>query len=44
MSPTKPKLIISFGVLPSELGFWIDLNRPGISILESCIFILTIAC
>ena len=37
-SPTKPKLIISFGVLPSELGLWIDLHRPGMSFLESCIF------
>ena len=41
-SPTKPKLIISFGVLPSELGLWIDLHRPGMSLLESCIFILTL--
>ena len=41
-SPTKPKLIISFGVLPSELGLWIDLHRPGMSFLESCIFILTL--
>lgn len=41
-SPNNPKLIISFGVMPSELGFWIDLNRPGISLLESCIFILTL--
>lgn len=42
LSPTKPKLIISFGVLPSELGLWIDLHRPGMSLLESCIFILTL--
>ena len=42
LSPTKPKLIISFGVLPSELGLWIDLHRPGMSFLESCIFILTL--
>ena len=42
LSPTKPKLIISFGVLPSELGLWIDLHRPGTSLLESCIFILTL--
>ena len=41
-SPTKPKLIISFGVLPSELGLWIDLHRPGMSLLESCMFILTL--
>ena len=42
LSPTKPRLIISFGVLPSELGLWIDLHRPGMSLLESCIFILTL--
>ncbi len=42
LSQTKPKLIISFGVLPSELGLWIDLHRPGMSLLESCIFILTL--
>ncbi len=42
LSQSKPKLIISFGVMPSELGLWIDLNRPGISLLESCIFILTL--
>ena len=42
LSQTKPKLIISFGVLPSELGLWIDLHRPGMSFLESCIFILTL--
>lgn len=42
MSQSKPKLIISFGVMPSELGLWIDLNRPGISLLESSIFILTL--
>lgn len=42
LSPANPKLMISFGVMPSDLGLWIDLNRPGISILESCIFILTL--
>ncbi|MDZ4748630.1 MAG: hypothetical protein SH808_09090 [Saprospiraceae bacterium] len=42
LTHSKPKLIISFGVLPSALGLWIDLNRPGISLLESCIFILTL--
>ena len=38
----KPRLIISFGVKPSELGLWIDLPKPGIRLLESCIFILTL--
>lgn len=42
LSQSKPKLIISFGVMPTELGLWIDLSRPGISLLESCIFILTL--
>lgn len=42
LSQSRPKLIISFGVMPSELGLWIDLSRPGISLLESCIFILTL--
>jgi len=28
--------------LPSELCLWIDLHRPGMSFLESCIFILTL--
>jgi hypothetical protein len=41
-SSTPPKLIISFGVMPSDLGLWIDLNKPGITILESSIFILTL--
>jgi hypothetical protein len=42
MSPNPPKLIISFGVMPSDLGIWIDLNKPGITLLESGIFILTL--
>jgi hypothetical protein len=42
LSQSKPKLIISFGVKPAELGLWIDLHKPGISFLESCIFILTL--
>lgn len=35
------KLIMSFGVLPSTFGLWIDLNAPGIRFLESFVFILT---
>lgn len=36
------KLIISFGVSPSEVGIWIDLPSPGLRILESCSFIRTV--
>ena len=36
------KLIISFGVPLSTLGFWIDLPAPGIRILESCAVIRTV--
>src|SRR5215510_3900455 len=36
------KLIISFGVLPSRLGLWIDLANPGLRFLESTSFLLTI--
>lgn len=36
------KLIMSFGVSPSTLGLWIDLNSSGIRFLESFTFILTI--
>ena len=39
----RPRLVISFGVPPTELGLWIDLNRPGICTLESFSFILTIS-
>jgi hypothetical protein len=39
---TEPRLIISFGTLPADLGIWIDLSRPGICLLESMTFILTI--
>jgi hypothetical protein len=34
-------LIMSFGVPPSSLGLWIDLNAPGIRYMESFAFILT---
>lgn len=42
LSP-ETKLIISFGVMPSTLGIWIDLSSPGIRILESFSFILTLS-
>ncbi len=36
-------LIISFGIQPSSLGIWIDLNHPGLCFLESFCFMLTIS-
>lgn len=36
------KLIISFGILPAQMGLWIDLESPGIRYLESFTFILTL--
>jgi len=36
------KLIISFGILPDQMGLWIDLESPGIRYLESFTFILTL--
>lgn len=38
---TNIKLMISFGVMPSRLGMWIDLTKPDIRFLESYTFILT---
>lgn len=35
------KLVISFGVLPTKVGIWIDLANSGIRYLESFTFILT---
>ena len=35
-------LILSFGILPSQLGIWIDLDKPGIRFLESFSFILSV--
>jgi len=35
------KMVISFGIKPSQLGVWIDLNSPGVRFLESFCFILT---
>ena len=40
-SHQQTRLIVSFGVPPSSLGLWIDLNSPGIRFLESFVFILT---
>lgn len=36
-------LVMSFGIEPSSLGIWIDLNNQGIRYLESFCFILTIS-
>jgi hypothetical protein len=35
----QAKLIISFGVAPSQVGFWIDLNSPGHRLLNKSFFI-----
>ena len=35
-------LILSFGILPSQLGIWIDLKSPGIRFLEAFGFILSV--
>ncbi|MEO6131029.1 MAG: hypothetical protein ABIQ02_04225 [Saprospiraceae bacterium] len=42
MQPNSFSLILSFGIPPSRLGIWIDLNGPGIRYLESYCFMLTI--
>jgi hypothetical protein len=36
------KLILSFGIQPSQLGIWLDLEKPGIQFLESFSFILSV--
>ena len=38
---TTTKLILSFGVHPSSLGIWIDIQSAGIRFMESFAFILT---
>jgi hypothetical protein len=38
----KPKLIISFGILPENIGLWIDLAKPGMRVMEQYTFILTL--
>lgn len=37
----NPRLILSFGVQPSAIGYWIDMPAPGIRFLEKTIFILS---
>jgi hypothetical protein len=42
LTGASTKLIISFGILPAQMGLWIDLESPGIRYLESFTFILTL--
>lgn len=42
MSNQQPKLVVSFGVPPADLGLWIDMSRTGMCKLESLSFILTL--
>lgn len=42
ISESSPKIIISFGIPPKDLGIWIDLPGPGMRALESFTFILTL--
>lgn len=39
--PADLQLIISFGIIPADLGLWIDLTAPGIRFMENFAFILT---
>jgi hypothetical protein len=41
LTTNHTSLILSFGLVPSALGLWIDLNSPGIRFLESFGFILS---
>ncbi|MDQ3017827.1 MAG: hypothetical protein M3R25_14035 [Bacteroidota bacterium] len=40
-SKSTPKLIISFGIPPSSLGLWLDIEMNQMRELEKCTFILT---
>lgn len=42
MSNHQPRLVISFGVPPADLGLWIDMSRTGMCKLETMSFILTL--
>lgn len=42
LSKYQVRLMISFGVEPSQLGIWIDLPKPGLRVLEKFNFILTL--
>jgi hypothetical protein len=39
----RPKLVISFGPLPDQLGLWIDMTKPGVCVLEGFTFVLTLS-
>ncbi|HUR31027.1 MAG TPA: hypothetical protein VMZ69_06315, partial [Saprospiraceae bacterium] len=41
MNESDLKLVLSFGISPSHLGIWMDINSGGIRHLESFSFILT---
>lgn len=43
LSKPAPKLVLSFGVPPSQTGLWIDLTKPGIITLEAFTYILTLS-
>lgn len=36
------RLIISFGIDPSQFGCWIDLSTPGLRVMENFCLILTL--
>ena len=38
----QPKLMLSFGVSPADLGIWIDLDKPGMRQLEAFCLIYTL--
>lgn len=42
VSGSWPKIMLSFGVPPSNVGLWIDLHKPGMITLEHTTFILTL--
>lgn len=42
MNGLQPKLIISFGVSPEQLGIWLDMTSYGMCILESYTLIYTL--
>lgn len=39
----NPKLVLSFGVLPTHLGIWIDLQGQGMRVLEKYTFLQTLS-
>ncbi len=43
LSKPAPKLVLSFGVPPSQTGLWVDLTKPGVITLEAFTYILTLS-